>query len=267
MQVPLAKVGPHDLTGNGYAAAGSRLSFLFDLRGPCVVVDTACSGALVALNSALGFVRQGDSTFALAAGVSLMLQPSFVHVGAAVAGMLSSTGHCHAFDAAADGYCRGEGIGLVALEVLTPQMRDASTSSSSYSSASVVTLTACAVRHNGQSATFTALNSASQKRLLDACVFADPARLGCVEAHGTGTRLGDPIELAGLAAFCPRKKSNADSAVRVAGVKGLVGHAEPAAGGAGLLALLAAAMACETAVEEKKPKAQSIGGRFLSIRK
>ena len=68
--------GPHDLAGNGYAAAGSRLSFLFDLRGPCVVVDTACSGALVALNAAAGFVRQGDTHFALAAGVSLMLAPS-----------------------------------------------------------------------------------------------------------------------------------------------------------------------------------------------
>ena len=167
-----------------------------------------------------------------------------MHVGAAVAGMLSSTGHCHAFDAAADGYCRDEGIGLVALELLASASRRDET-------ASTVTLTACSVRHNGQSATFAALNSASQKRLLDACVSADPARLGCVEVHGTGTRLGDPIELAGLAAFVQRKKSTSDCALRVAGVKGLVGHAEPAAGGAGLLAVLAAAFTVEASANAR----------------
>ena len=227
--VPAVDVGPHDLTGNGYAAAGSRLSFLLDLRGPCVVVDTACSGALVAAALAAKFVRDGDADAEIAAGVSLMLAPSFVHVGAAAAGMTSPSGACRAFDASADGYCRGEGCSALVLEPAD----DAGAPAPAWAAST------CA--HNGQSATFTALNATSQRRLVEACLLeaaaAGPARtLGAVEAHGTGTRLGDPIELGGLAAALGRSPG----AVRVAGVKGCLGHGEPNAGGAGVLAALGA---------------------------
>ncbi|KAH8098119.1 hypothetical protein JL720_1046 [Aureococcus anophagefferens] len=225
--VPAVDVGPHDLTGNGYAAAGSRLSFLLDLRGPCVVVDTACSGALVAAALAAKFVRDGDADAEIAGGVSLMLAPSFVHVGAAAAGMTSPSGACRAFDASADGYCRGEGCSALLLEPADD------------SGAPAPAWAASTCAHNGQSATFTALNATPQRRLVGVPPGGarGPARtLGAVEAHGTGTRLGDPIELGGLAAALGRSPG----AVRVAGVKGCLGHGEPNAGGAGVLAALGA---------------------------
>ncbi|KAJ1451142.1 beta-ketoacyl synthase, partial [Pelagophyceae sp. CCMP2097] len=179
VDVPLHKVGPHELTGNGYAAAGSRLSFLFDLHGPAVVVDTACSAALVAGHLAAKFVRDGEAESAVFGGVSLMLTPSFVHVGVAAARMSSATGRCHTFDARADGYCRAEGCAVALLE-----RRGAAKDAAVWAGS--------AVRHNGQSATFTALNASSQRKLLDAVLSTRRASVVSVEAHGTGTGLGDP---------------------------------------------------------------------------
>lgn len=213
-----AKAGPHDLTGNGYAAAGSRLSFLLDLRGPALVVDTACSGALVASKLAADAVARGECASIVAGGVSLMLSAGLVHCGAARAGMLSASGRCRAFDASADGYVRAEGCGLV---LLKPADGPAA-------------WRGAAVAHNGQSATFTALNARSQKRLLAAArVAAAGLEPGIIEAHGTGTKLGDPIELAGL-------KDAAPPGLVVAGCKASLGHGEPNAGAAGLLACVAA---------------------------
>mmetsp|Transcript_8285 Transcript_8285/g.12633 ORF Transcript_8285/g.12633 Transcript_8285/m.12633 type:complete len:2241 (-) Transcript_8285:2023-8745(-) len=215
------EVSPHDLTGNGYSAAGSRLSFLFDLKGPALVVDTACSSALVAAHQAANFVSSGQAEAALFGGTSLMLAPGFVHVGAAVAGMTSSSGRCHTFDQAADGYCRGEGC---AVAVLLPANGEENESS-------YIQVTGVRVQHNGQSATFTALNSSSQTRLIQETKGASSA-IG-VEAHGTGTRLGDPIELSGLAAVAARSSQKLK---RIAGIKAILGHTEPTAGAAGLLA-------------------------------
>ena len=104
-----ARIGPYDLTGNGYASAGSRLSFVFDLKGPTSVVDTACSSSLIATHQARRALQLRECDAAVAAGVSLMLTASFAHVGAAVAGMLSAGGRCHTWDARADGYPRGTG--------------------------------------------------------------------------------------------------------------------------------------------------------------
>ncbi|KAJ8600913.1 hypothetical protein CTAYLR_005061 [Chrysophaeum taylorii] len=160
-----------------------------------------------------------------------MLAPSFVHVGAAVAAMTSETGRCHTFDAAADGYCRGEGCGVVMLGIRRPDMT---------SLKGGVAATGFAVKHNGQSATFTALNSISQTRLMEAC---KGARLTlAVEAHGTGTKLGDPIEIAGLANF---KKATTAPRTILNAVKANLGHTEPTAGAAGYLASLIVAVANE----------------------
>lgn len=229
-------VGPHDLTGNGYSSAGSRLSFLFDMRGPCVVVDTACSAALVAGHAAARFVTSGEADVGLFGGTSLMLAPSFVHVGAAVAAMTSVTGRCHTFDAVADGYCRGEGCAVV---VLGPAAAD----HPDEPRAAAVSAGGFAVKHNGQSATFTALNAASQTRLLEATPGARAER--AVEAHGTGTKLGDPIEVAGLTAFKTTITSSKQRRRCIAGVKANLGHTEPTAGAAGYLAAMLVAAANE----------------------
>ena len=242
-------VGPHDLTGNGYAAAGSRLSFLFDFKGPNVVVDTACSSSLVAMHQAMQFLQNDDCDTVLFGGCSLMLAPSFVHVGTAVAGMTSPTGRCHTFDSGADGYCRGDGCVVGALVLAEEDDED-------------LRLGSVAIRHNGQSATFTALNAISQTRLIEATKGAPGA--GIVEAHGTGTSLGDPIELAALASvnrrYRAKKQAAHGAAPRIAGVKAVFGHTEPTAGAAGCLAavgsLLDVAAQPNAALRRANPVAQ-----------
>jgi len=209
------QAGPHQLTGNGYASCASRLSFLLDLRGPALVVDTACSGALVAARLGADAVRKHECATCIVGGVSLMLAPGLIHCGAARAGMLSQSGRCHTFDAKADGYLRGEGCALMLLE-----------------RASSMEWRGSSVKHNGQSATFTALNASSQRDLLRrALVDAGSPAIKSIEAHGTGTRLGDPIELAALSVL---------DKVTVSGAKACLGHGEPNAGAVGLCATILA---------------------------
>ncbi len=194
-----ARIGPYDLTGNGYASAGSRLSFVFDLKGPTSVVDTACSSSLIATHQARRALQLRECDAAVAAGVSLMLTASFAHVGAAVAGMLSAGGRCHTWDARADGYLRGEGLAVVAL-ARAGDDADAGKGGIDARARVIALLVGSACRHNGQSATFTALNASSQRELL-AAALADARDGGATgdvalcEAHGTGTALGDPIEV------------------------------------------------------------------------
>ncbi|MCW2689670.1 MAG: polyketide synthase, partial [Mycobacterium sp.] len=102
-------------TGGALSIIANRLSYFLDLRGPSVAVDTACSSSLVAVHLACQSLRMHDSNLAIAAGVNLLLSPAVFH-GFDQAGALSPTGRCHAFDASADGFVRGEGCGVVVLK-------------------------------------------------------------------------------------------------------------------------------------------------------
>ncbi|MET8178654.1 beta-ketoacyl synthase N-terminal-like domain-containing protein [Streptomyces sp. NPDC005336] len=118
---------PRELEGsalsNAHCVAAGRISYLLGLHGPCVALDTACSSSLVAVHLAAQALRTGECDLALAGGVTLMFEPritrSFDRMG-----LLSHTGHCHAFDAAADGFVRGEGCGIVVLKRLTDALRN-----------------------------------------------------------------------------------------------------------------------------------------------
>ena len=101
------------MTGNGISAAGSRLSFVFAMRGPCVALDTACSSSLVAVHLALRFIDHRDCDDAVSMGMNLILTPAGAFTMFAVAGMLSTLGRCHTFDARANGYQRGEGGAVI----------------------------------------------------------------------------------------------------------------------------------------------------------
>ncbi|WP_231996868.1 beta-ketoacyl synthase N-terminal-like domain-containing protein, partial [Mycobacterium scrofulaceum] len=105
-------------TGGATSIIANRLSYFLDLRGPSVAVDTACSSSLVAIHLACQSLRTEDSQLAIAAGVNLLLSPA-VFRGFDQVGALSPTGKCRAFDAAADGFVRGEGAGVVVLKRLT----------------------------------------------------------------------------------------------------------------------------------------------------
>ncbi|AGP52798.1 hypothetical protein M271_05860 [Streptomyces rapamycinicus NRRL 5491] len=220
---------PRELEGsalaNGHCVATGRISYLLGLHGPSVALDTACSSSLVAVHLAVQALRAGECDLALAGGVTLMFEPritrSFDRMG-----MLSHTGHCHAFDAAADGFVRGEGCGIVVLKRLTDALRDGDRI--------LAVLRGSAVNQDGHSDGLAAPSAAAQRALYEKALGragVDPADVGMVEAHGTGTPVGDPVEFTSLAQVYGTGRDRC----ALASVKTNLGHLEPAAGVTGLI--------------------------------
>lgn len=221
-------------TGMALTLVANRLSYVLNLRGPSQVVDTACSGSLVAVHRAIEQLRLGQCELALAGGVSLMLSPE-LHVAFSQAGMLSTSGRCRPFDAEADGYVRGEGVGVVVLKRLDDALRDGD-----FIHACVL---ASAENHGGRAHSLTAPSFKGQAEVVAAAwQAAGPAvrHLSHVETHGTGTPLGDPIEIAGLnealrqCRAADPDRTPADD-IRLGALKARIGHLEAAAGIAGLI--------------------------------
>ncbi|MDG4810843.1 SDR family NAD(P)-dependent oxidoreductase [Micromonospora sp. WMMD1120] len=221
----------HAFLGNSEAILAARLSYLWDLRGPCITVNTACSSSLTALHLAAEALRSGEVDTAVVAGVMVMNTPLFYHL-ASRAQMLSPTGACHTFDAAADGFVPGEGVGVVVLKRLDAALRDRD-----HVHAVVV---GSGLNQDGQTNGITAPNGAAQTAL-ETEVYdrfgVRPDRIGYVEAHGTGTRLGDPIEVAALTeAF--RRHTDRTGFCAIGSVKTNIGHTLATAGMAGLIKLI-----------------------------
>jgi phthiocerol/phenolphthiocerol synthesis type-I polyketide synthase B len=215
-------------TGAALSIIANMLSYFLDLRGPSLTVDTACSSSLVALHLACQSLRLQDSDVALAAGVNLLLSPSVFH-GFDQAGALSPTGQCHAFDAEADGFVRGEGCGVVVLKRLSDAQRDGDRV--------LAVVRGSAVNQDGHSNGLMAPNPAAQMAVLRAAYASagiSPLDVDFIEAHGTGTLLGDPIEARALGAVLGRGRQ-AGSPLLVGAVKSNLGHLEAAAGVAGFI--------------------------------
>ncbi|HEY3909039.1 MAG TPA: SDR family NAD(P)-dependent oxidoreductase [Stellaceae bacterium] len=224
-RVPAEAVDRYFGVGSSPAVASGRIAYLLDLRGPCMTLDTACSSSLVAVHYAMRALRDHDCDTALAGGVSLMLTPelgeSFV-----AAGMLAPDGRCKSFDAAADGYGRGEGAGIVVLRRLDDAL--------AAGDPVLAVLRGSAINQDGKSAGLTAPNGPAQTALIQAALNAAGVSvddIDYVETHGTGTPLGDPIEWHALAAaFAGRRRK-----LPIGSVKTNFGHAEAASGVAGLI--------------------------------
>ncbi|MET7425049.1 aminotransferase class III-fold pyridoxal phosphate-dependent enzyme [Dactylosporangium sp. NPDC005555] len=219
---------PHSGTGQALSVAANRISYALDLKGPSVAVDTACSSSLVALHMACRSLRLGESDTALAGGVNLLLATDGTDVFEQ-AGMMAADGRCKTFDAAADGYVRAEGCGLVLLKRLDAAVRDGDRV--------LAVVRGSAVNQDGRSNGLTAPHGGAQEDVLrDALHDAGlaPADVDYVEAHGTGTPLGDPIEAAALAAVLGEGRP-AGEPLLLGSVKTNIGHAEAAAGIAGVL--------------------------------
>ena len=224
----LSQVDAWSGTGGALSIIANRVSYFFDLRGPSVTVDTACSSSLVAVHLACQSLRTGDSNLALAAGVNLLLSPAVTR-SFDQAGAMSPTGRCHAFDAAADGFVRGEGCGVVVLKRLGDAVRDGDRV--------LAVVRGSAVNQDGRSNGLMAPNPAAQMAVLRAaCANAgvQPRDVDFVEAHGTGTLLGDPIEARGLGTVLGRGRRQ-DAPLLIGTVKSNLGHLEAAAGVAGFI--------------------------------
>ena len=220
-----AEIDAYLSTGNPHNTAVGRVSYLLGLQGPSVAVDTACSSSLVAVHLACQSLRLRESDLALAGGVQLSLSP-FTSIALSKWSALSPRGRCNTFDAAADGFVRGEGAGVVVLKRLADALRDGDRV--------LAVVRGSAVNQDGRSNGLTAPNVLAQRGVItDALRVSNvaPDSVNYIEAHGTGTVLGDPIEFEALAATYGR----GDNRCALGAVKTNIGHLEAAAGVAGFI--------------------------------
>lgn len=213
----------HFATGNNLNVIAGRVSYVLGLRGPSMAVDTACSSSLVALHSACLGLRNGDCDMAIAGGVNAICT-ALGHVMLCQSQMLSPSGRCHVFDAAADGYVRGEGAGAVVLKRLSDAQRDGDNI--------LAVIRSSAVNQDGRSSSLTAPNGPAQQEVIRKALSLaklSPEDVDFVETHGTGTALGDPIELNALEAVYGSAPGRKDPMI-LGAVKSNVGHLESASG-------------------------------------
>ncbi|WP_224242631.1 type I polyketide synthase [Hyalangium gracile] len=218
-------------TGISDAMAAGRIAYHFDLRGPTLVVDTACSSSLVALHLACRSLAAEESELAIVAASNLILDPVVTLLTERLQGS-SPTGRCRTFDARADGYVRGEGVGALVLRRL-PDARTRRDRIHGVIRSSVI-------NQDGRSLGLTAPNGKAQRELLQQALShagVEPREIGYVEAHGTGTPLGDPIEIEALTEVLSTGRS-AGERCRIGSVKSNVGHLEASAGLAGVIKVL-----------------------------
>lgn len=225
--------------GNTQTMLANRVSYWFDFRGPSQTVDTACSSSLISVHRAVQSLQHGECEFAVAGGVSAILLPE-TYVLASQLGMLSEDGRCKTFDSLANGYVKGEGVGVLLLKTLSKAQADGDRIYG--------VIRATAEGHGGKASSLTAPNPQAQAQL----VFDTWKRAGVpinsvsyVEAHGTGTELGDPLEVEALTtAFraLAREQGVAlqDGSCALGSIKSNIGHLEPAAGVAGMIKVLLA---------------------------
>ncbi|MBU6400793.1 MAG: SDR family NAD(P)-dependent oxidoreductase, partial [Verrucomicrobia bacterium] len=222
-------------TGNAHAMIANRVSYLLNLTGASESIDTACSSSLVALHRALLLLQRQECDAALAGGVSLMLNPG-AFVGTSQMGVLSPDGRCKTFDASANGYVKGEGVGVVYLKRLSDAQRDGNPI--------LAVIKSALVNHGGRAQSLTSPNVQAQRDLLVQAyrkAGVDLCQVGYIEVHGTGTELGDPVEVDGLQkAFAILGVSDQEARCGLGSVKTNIGHLEPAAGIAGVIKVLLA---------------------------
>jgi acyl transferase domain-containing protein/SAM-dependent methyltransferase len=224
----IERVDAYHGTGGAFSVAAGRLSYVLGLHGPSLAVDTACSSSLVAVHLACQSLRSGECRTALVGGVNLLLSP-VPTVKASRARMLSPDGRCKTFDAAADGYVRGEGCGVVVLKRLSDALVDGDRI--------VASIRGSAVNQDGRTSGLTVPNGPAQQSLIQQALASaglEGRDVAYLEAHGTGTALGDPIEVYAIAQVLGAGRAP-DQSLLIGSVKTNIGHLEGAAGIAGLV--------------------------------
>ncbi|KAH7136177.1 beta-ketoacyl synthase domain-containing protein [Dendryphion nanum] len=220
-----------------YATIGTSRCFLsgcmshyFGWTGPSLTIDTACSSSLVAINTACRAIWSGECSRAIAGGTNMITSP-FDYQNLHAAGFLSPSGQCKPFDVGADGYCRGEGVGVIVLKRLEDAVREKDDI--------LGVIVGSAANQNYNASHITVPHSTSQVELyrkVMASAGVDPKAVSYVEAHGTGTGVGDPVECRSIReAFAGSLR---DTPLHFSSIKGNIGHTEATAGIAGLIKVL-----------------------------
>jgi polyketide synthase 5 len=214
----------YGFSGNNFSLASGRIAYALGVHGPAVTVDTACSSGLTAIHLACRSLHEHESDLAFAGGVTLALDPRKFASGSAE-GMLSPTGRCHAFDAAADGFVGGEGCVVILLKRLSDAFTDGDRI--------LAVVRGTAANQDGHTVNIATPSNVAQTAVYRAALAAagvDAATVGMVEAHGTGTPVGDPIEYTSLAEVYGVRNPCA-----LGSVKTNMGHAQAASGAVGLM--------------------------------
>lgn len=211
-----------------HSLSSGYISYVLDLKGPSMTIDTACSTSLVTIHLACQSLRSGESDVALAGGVNIVLSAK-TSVVVSAKKVLSPDGRCKAFDASANGFGRGEGCGMVVLKRLSDALADGDPI--------LAVVRGSAINHDGRGSELSIPNAAAQQRAIaDALTFAGvaPRDVQFVEAHGTGTAAGDPVEIEALAHAYGEGRPQGDPLL-VGSVKTNIAHLETASGVAGFM--------------------------------
>jgi len=233
--------GEYNLSGS-LASIANRVSYVLNLHGPSITLDTMCSSSLTAIHLACQDLKQGRTDLAIAGGVNVCIHPNKYEMLSA-GQFISSDGHCQSFGEGGDGYIPGEGVGTVILKRLSEARQDGQ---HIYG-----IIKGSALNHGGKTNGYTVPNPQAQASAISRALIdsnTEPGHISYIEAHGTGTKLGDPIEIAALSkAFHqitqsqnrqPKKLTQNEQYCLIGSAKSNVGHCESAAGIAGITKIL-----------------------------
>ncbi len=225
------RIDAYSATGATDSTASGRISYTYGFEGPCFSVDTACSSALVAFHLACQSLRMRESNLALVGGVFLILNPS-MHISFCKQQSLSPEGYCKSFDAAANGFSKAEGCGVIVLKRLRDALQD--------QDRILAVVRGSAINQDGRSAGLTAPNGLAQQKVIQQAL--RDAQLSIkdidyIEAHGTGTSLGDPIEVEAIGHLL-KADYFANQTLWLGSCKSNIGHSESAAGMASVIKII-----------------------------
>ncbi|MCP3924334.1 MAG: SDR family NAD(P)-dependent oxidoreductase, partial [Desulfobacterales bacterium] len=216
---------------SSYGSISNRVSYVMNLNGPSMTVDTMCSSSLTAIHLACQDLMLERTTLGIAGGVNLSIHPN-KYLMLSAGQFISSKGHCESFGEGGDGYIPGEGVGVVLLKRLFDAQRD---NDQIYG-----VIKGSSINHGGKTNGYTVPNPKAQQAAIEQTLHesgVNPRTVSYIEAHGTGTKLGDPIEIAALTkAF--QKSTEETGFCMIGSAKSNIGHCESAAGIAGLTKVL-----------------------------
>jgi acyl transferase domain-containing protein len=229
----VSQIDAFSAIGNSLSVAAGRLSYFLGLKGPSMAVDSSCSSSLVSVHLACQSLRLKECNLALAGGVGLNLVPD-TSIALSRTRMLNPDGRCKTFDAAANGFVKGEGCGLVVLKRLSDALADGDKI--------LALIRGSAVNHNGRSSSLISPNGLSQQAVIRQALEnggVEPGQVDYVEVQGTSTSVGEPIEVAALEAVYGKNRPQ-DKPLVIGSVKTNIGHLEPASGIASLIKVVLA---------------------------
>ena len=249
----------HRATGGGSALFANRISHFFNLHGPSMFIDTACSGSLNALHLACQSLRTGESKLSLVGASSVIATPEAFMIPLSNGGFLSPDGICHSFDSRANGYARGEGFATVVLKTVEQAIEDGDMIRA--------VIRATGVSSDGRTPSITQPNPQAQADLIRqtyASAGCDLSSTDFFEAHGTGTKAGDPVEARVISEVFGERLEHP---MIVGACKSNIGHTEAASG---LASVIKSVLMLETGLippniwfEKLNP---DIEERFLEVR-